>query len=213
MTLQMVPSEPARPAFPTVTAPADLADRLDATHPAIVLPQQLLLAQERAAWLGAELRAQVAREGVDGVVGKSYVVTVDGNAVQVGEFARVLFEQEARERDRAASLAERIARLGLEQRGISADTARWMVAAIRALLGELGIGEDDDTLHAARRAGLAGRRVAGHDDGEPDVLVGPRLSAEARVRVLREALASAEREAEQQPYGRLSSPTTARFGC
>lgn len=195
MTLQIVPSEPARPAFPTVTAPQDLADRIDATHPAIVLPSQLLLAQERAAWLGDALRAQVAREGVDGVVGKSFAVTVDGQSVQVGEYGRVLFEQEARERDRAASLAERIARLGLDAGKIGADSARWVAESLRALVRELGLSDaDDDTLHAARRAGLTGRRAAGFNDSDPDRLVGPRLSPQARVRVLREALASAERE-------------------
>jgi hypothetical protein len=67
---------------------------------------------------------------------------------------------------------------------------------------ELGLSDhDDDTLHAARRAGLAGRRAAGCDDGNPDVLIGPRLSAEARVRVLREALAAAEREVAVEAAG------------
>jgi hypothetical protein len=66
---------------------------------------------------------------------------------------------------------------------------------LRALVRELGLSDnDEDTLHAARRAGLAGRRAAGVDDGDPDVLVGPRLSAEARVRILRAALGAAERE-------------------
>jgi hypothetical protein len=195
VTLQIVPSEPARPAFPTVAPAEDLADRIDRTHPAIVLPQQLLLSQERAAWLGDELRAQVAREGIAGIVGRAYTMTVDGEKVQTGEYARVLVDAEHRERVHAASLAERIARLGLESRSLQGDTARSMVGAIRALLAELGVRENDDSLHAARRAGLVGRRAAGCDDGDPDVLIGPRLSAEARVRVLREALAAAEREA------------------
>jgi hypothetical protein len=61
MTLEIVPSEPVRPPLPTLAAPDELAERIDRTHPAIVLPQQLLLAQERAAWLGDELRADCPR--------------------------------------------------------------------------------------------------------------------------------------------------------
>lgn len=123
-------------------------------------------------------------------------MTVDGEKVQTGEYARVLFEAEHRERAYAASLAERTARPGIDAGKISADTARWVAESLRALVRELGLSDnDEDTLHAARRAGLAGRRASGFDDGDPDVLIGPRLTAEARVRVLRAALATAEREA------------------
>ena len=205
MTLDLVPTEPARPVSPTLAAPQELDDRIDGTHPAIVLPQQLLLSQERAAWLGDELRAQIAREGISGIVGRAYTVTVDGEKVQTGAYARVLFDAEHREWVHAASLAERIARLGLDARSLQGDTPRSMVSAIRALLAELGVREDDDSLHAARRAGLVGRRAAGCDDGDPDVLAGPRLLAEVRVRVLRGALERAEREACGTPTPTNSS--------
>ena len=199
MTLQAVPNEPARPAFPTAAAPREVAERVAATHPAIVLPQQLLLAQERAAWLGDELRAQIAREGVDGVVGKSYAVSVDGGPVQVGEYARVRFEQEARERDRAATLAERIARLGIDAGKLDADAVRMVVGALQTFVVEVGLSMDDeDTLHAARRAGLASRRAVGVDDGDPDRLVGTALTLRARARLLRAAADEAEQRAAAQ---------------
>lgn len=172
------------------------ADRIDRTHPAIVLPQQHLLAQERAAWLGAELRTQVEREGLVGVVGLTYAAGKDGERVEVSEATRALFEAERAERVHAASLAERIARLGLDAGKIGADTARWVAESLRALVRELGLSDhDDDTLHAARRAGLAGRRAAGVDDGNADQLIGPRLTAAQRARVLRAAADAAEREA------------------
>lgn len=162
-----------------------------------MLPRQLLLAQDRAAWLGEKLRAQVAREGVDGVVGDAYAITLDGRRVKVGEYARVLFEQERAERAHVAVLAERVARLGLDQRAALLDAGRSVVASLQAFVHELGFTLDDERVsRAAQRAVLAGRRAAGSDDGDPDVLIGPRLSAEQRADVLRSALMVAEREAE-----------------
>ena len=49
------------------------------------------------------------------MVGTSYQVTIEGRAVEVGEYARVLFEQERAERQNVAALAERVAKLGLDQ--------------------------------------------------------------------------------------------------
>ena len=196
MTIEPVQPEHVRSALPTLAAPQELAERIDRTHPAIVLPQQLLLAQERAAWLGAELRAQVEREGLGGVVGHVYAAGKDGERVEVSEALRALFEAERAERVHAASLAERIARLGLDAGRLGADSARWVAESLRALVRELGLSDDDeDTLHAARRAGFAGRRAAGADDGDPDVLIGPRLTAAQRARLLRTAAEAAEREA------------------
>jgi hypothetical protein len=61
---------------------------------------------------------------------------------------------------------------------------------------ELGVDRNDEGVERAmKRAGVAARRAQGHDDGDPDVLVGPPLSPDERVRVLRAALERAERDA------------------
>lgn len=182
--------------FPITPSAEEAHDRALQTHPAFVLPRQLLLAQDRAAWLGERLRAQVERDGVHGVVGDAFAVTLDGTRVKVGEYARVLAEQERAERAHVAALAERVARLGLDQRALQVDAGGWLAASLHALVRELGLSLDDELVsHAARRAALAGRRAMGHDDGDPDMLIGPRLSAEQRAAVLRAALTVAEREA------------------
>ena len=68
----------------------------------------------RAAWLGARRAEQVARGGVGGVVGDHRGIDGDGKVVKLSEYARRLTEREFRERQHVASLAERIARLGLD---------------------------------------------------------------------------------------------------
>lgn len=144
----------ARAPLPTVASADDLEARLDQTHPAMVLPAQLQLAQDRAVWLGERLREQVERDGVGAVVGAAYTVTLDGQRVKVGEYARVLFEAERREREHVASLAERVARLGLDRGAYNRDVAAWAVAAMKALACELGRELDERTdpeAHAAMR--------------------------------------------------------------
>jgi hypothetical protein len=183
-------------AFPTVQTGEQAAARYDQMHPAWVLPRQLLLAQERAEWLGDQLRGQVDREGVHGVVGTSYQVTIDGRAVQVGEYTRVLFEQERAERLHVASLAERIAKLGLDPSSVTRSSARTLATAILGVVNELGLDRADDAvMRTMKRAGVAARRAMGLDDGDPDVVIGPPLSPDERVRLLREALDRAEQDA------------------
>jgi hypothetical protein len=78
----------------------------------------------RAAWLGARLAEQVARGGVGGVVGDHRGIDGDGKVVKLSEYARRLTEREFRERQHVASLAERIARLGLDAGAQDRDVAR-----------------------------------------------------------------------------------------
>lgn len=108
-----------------------------------------------------------------------------------GEQVRALVNLEAAERDRAAKLIRDALRIGLDlqkievMRGYAATTA----AALRALIAELGLSfNDEPVLRAAKRAGLAARRAVGADDGDPDVAVGPALTAAERDRVLTAAL-------------------------
>lgn len=146
--------------FPTVAPARSFNSRLAATDPALALPRQLLLAQDRAEWLGARLREQVAAEGVRGVVGDSFQVTLDGRPVRVGEYSRVLFEQERKERELVALLAERVARLGLGsdrdlRRGDLADAVAHGVRATLAALGHDMSGEPaPETLAVAHTAFL-----------------------------------------------------------
>ena len=186
--------------FPTAARDEDVASRLSATHPAVVLPRQLLLAQDRAAWLGERLRAQVEAEGVEGLVGEQVAVDRFGDVVKVSEYARVLAEQERKEREHVAVLAERMARLGLDEGAARLEAAGWIAASLMALVGELGLSMDDEPVRrVTQRAGLAGRRAMGRDDGDPDLLVGPRMSPVERVAVLRAALMVAERAAGDGP--------------
>lgn len=156
--------------LPVVPSAAGVDERLAATDPATVLPAQLLLATDRAAWLGARLREQVEIEGVHGVVGDTYEVTMEGRAVRVGEAARVLFELEARERDRVATLAEKIEKLNLRSTAQARhqDVGRWVAAALNLFAIELGLDLDapevnDAALRAVRQLGE--QRAAQHRDG------------------------------------------------
>lgn len=145
--------------LPTVGEAVELADRLDQTNPALVLPAQLALAQQRAAWLGEQLRVQVARDGVRGVVGDTYAVTLDGVPIKVSEYTRVLFEQEGRERDRVAVLADRIARLGLAsvRDGVNRDLGHWVAEGMKRMAAALGHPLEDGSvaLAAAQRIAIA----------------------------------------------------------
>jgi hypothetical protein len=124
------------PTFPTVDG---LAEQLAESHPAIVLPRQLALARERAEWLGARLREQVAAEGLAGVVGEVLAVTRAGEPVATSEAVRGLYAAERDERQHVAALAERIARLGLDQGLSQRGVAGWISGSLTTLLAELGI--------------------------------------------------------------------------
>lgn len=154
MTAEPAELVPAVP-LPTVPTPETLFDRLDATNPALALAAQLQLATDRAAWLGERLAEQVAREGIAGVVGDTLALDGDGEAVKLSEYARQLAEQEFRERQHVASLAERIARLGLDAGAHDRDMARTVADAMKALVIELGLSLDDqDVLEAAQRVAV-----------------------------------------------------------
>ena len=155
MTGEVARSGPA--SFPTVEGAHTLDERLAATSPEVVLPRQLQLATDRAAWLGERLREQVEAEGVHGVVGDAYSITLDGRAIRTGEYARVLYEQERREREHVAALAERVARLGLSDRAEHRryDAARAVAQGVRGALVALGYdveSRSEETRVLVRRA-------------------------------------------------------------
>lgn len=185
----------AREAFPTMPAPESLAERLDQVHPAYVLPRQLLLAQDRQAWLSARLARQIADEQVEGIVGESWTVTESGEPVKMGEYTRALFEAERDERRHVSELAVKIARLGLDADAARSSTARTIAVALEHLVGELGLSLADATvLRAAQRAGLAARAAMGLDDGGvADRVLGSGLTDPERVTLLRAALTRAQR--------------------
>jgi hypothetical protein len=114
----------------------------------------------------------------------------------------VLFEQERTERQHVASLAERIAKLGLDPNSVTQSTAQTLATAILGVVSELGLDRADDAvMQTMKRAGVGARRAMGIDDGDPDVVIGPPLSPDERVRVLREALERAELAAERVSPG------------
>lgn len=193
--LASVQDGPPIPALPTVDTLTE--DRVSDAHPAILLPRLLQVAQERQRWLATLLAGQIEAEGLQGIVGESYAVTADGESVRMGEHLRALYVAEQDERERCAALAERIARLGLDQGLVMRDTARWIARALETLTNELGLSfKDNDVLRTARRAGLTARRSMGHDDGDIDTHAGPRLTAAERARILREAAEKAQRDAD-----------------
>lgn len=160
-----------------------------------------------AQWLNA---ADGSSGGLDGppessgLVGYTYAAEVVGSGAGAtlersvtGEQIRALVELEARERDRAAKLIDTCLRIGVSLHTVEVvrTYAGSVAAALQALVGELGLSMDDvPVLRAAQRAGLAARQALGQDDGDPDVMVGPALSAAERVRALSAALAVAEAE-------------------
>lgn len=155
-----------------------------------------------------ETRSVAARaiRGLVGVTGTALVTAAGGGVsnaefVVTGEARRTLVEIEAAERDRAADLISRCVKIGvkLDQVEVLRSYAGTISAALKSLIGELGMPMNDEgVLRSAQRAGLTARRAVGHDDGDPDRDIGPRMSPDERVRVLRAALDKAEREAAQQ---------------
>lgn len=209
------PEEVGRRAeFPTMPTAESLAERLDQVHPAYVLPRQLLLSQDRAAWLGEQLTRQIADEGVEGIVGDSWTTTESGDAVKVGEFTRALYEVERAERQHLSDLSVKIARLGLDTDAARSSTARTIAVALEIIVGELGFTLADATvLRAAQRAGLAARAAMGLDDG-PDAerMLGKSVTDAERVTLLRSALTRAQRAVREAggtvPGGRRGKAAT-----
>jgi hypothetical protein len=201
-----------RDELPLLADAETLAERLDQVHPAYVLPRQLLLAQDRAAWLGQQLARQIHDEGVEGIVGDSYTVTEDGEPVKVGEYVRALWEAERDERKHVSDLAVKVARLGLDADAARSSTARTIAVALEHIVGELGFTLADDlVLRAAQRAGLAARAAMGLDDGPAaEQMMGARLSDTERVKVLRAALTRAQRVVRGAGEARTGGRAAAR---
>jgi hypothetical protein len=125
----------------------EVVERFDATNPAITLPQQLLVAQERAASLGAELGAQTEREGLGGVVGPTCAAGKDGERIEVSEATRAVFDAE---RAFVVTVSEKIARLGV-------DTGRMVAARLQTFAAELGLSMSPVFAISARTAQVRAR--------------------------------------------------------
>jgi hypothetical protein len=140
-----------------------------------------------------------------GLIGFTYATNVLGPArdqeielTATGEEVRALVRLEAEERDRAAKLIEKAVKMGvqLQQVEVIRSYAATISAALQGVVGELGLSmRSEPVLRAAQRAALTARRQLGQDDGDPDLHVGPRMTAVERVTALREALARAEADA------------------
>lgn len=108
----------------------------------------------------------VGREGgaSRALIGPVYALTKDGAPVPVGEAIRALVKLEAEERDRAADLAYKGIRVGIEAKQVDVmrSYGRTVVASLRALCAELGIDWGDETTRlAARRAIISARTSLG----------------------------------------------------
>lgn len=188
-------SSRAVPPLPTLQNTDD--DRLSQAHPGILLPRLLAAAKDRLDWASAELAAQIADEGLAGVVGRVHGVTPQGETVELREEIRALVALEAEERDRVAALAKDIARLGLDSGQALRDAATMLAAALRSVIRELGLNEQTEpVMRAMRRAMMVARQAAGHPEHHPDE-IGSLPTAAERVAVLRAALALAERQAAE----------------
>ncbi len=91
--------------------------------------------------------------------------TAKGELFRVSEFARVLADLEHRERHTAASLAEKIARLGLGSARVPGmGTVHELVAVVQHFATELGFDYDSEPVRrAAQQAVLAARHS---EDGQ-----------------------------------------------
>jgi hypothetical protein len=103
-------------------------------------------------------------DGLRALIGDVYSVTKDGDAVAIGEAIRALVKLEAEERDRAADLAYKGIRVGIEAKQVDVmrSYGRTVVASLRALCAELGIDWGEETTRlAARRAIISARTSLG----------------------------------------------------
>lgn len=152
------------------------------------------LAVARVEYLGRILATEIAAAGfrpADVLVGSKYSVDQrSGDRVEVGEELRALVALEAQERDRAGKLLGDGVRIGVQIQQAEAVRAYADVVALaqQALLQELGLdSEDEAASRAAMRAVLIARRRQGFDDGDPDAVAGPPLTAAERRRLLSKA--------------------------
>lgn len=103
-------------------------------------------------------------DGLRALIGDVYSVSKDGDAVAVGEAVRALVKLEAEERDRAADLAYKGIRIGVEAKQVDVmrSYGRTVVASMRALCAELGVDWSEETTRlAARRAIITARTSLG----------------------------------------------------
>lgn len=140
----------------------------------------------RADFYAQLLAEQYEREGMSGLIGHKIDVDKLGEEHEVSEEVRALVKLEASERDRAERLIKDGLRIGIQaqQVDVMRSYGRTVVAALRALCGELGITwEDEATKRAAQRAILSARTAVGADVSAPDH-AGPGLSEAERARIL-----------------------------
>jgi hypothetical protein len=103
-------------------------------------------------------------KGIRALVGDVYSVSKDGDAIAIGEAIRALVKLEAEERDRAADLAYKGIRVGIEAKQVDVmrSYGRTVVAAMRALCLEMGIDwGSEETRLKARRAIITARTSLG----------------------------------------------------
>ncbi len=98
------------------------------------------------------------------LIGPVLGLAKDGTPVPIGEAVRALVKLEAEERDRAADLAYKGIRVGIEAKQVDVmrSYGRTVVASLRSLCLELGIDwADESTRLAARRAIISARTSLG----------------------------------------------------
>jgi hypothetical protein len=98
------------------------------------------------------------------LIGPTLDLARDGTPVPTGEAVRALVKLEAEERDRAADLAYKGIRVGIEAKQVDVmrSYGRTVVASLRALCAELGIDWTEETTRlAARRAIVSARTSMG----------------------------------------------------
>ena len=103
-------------------------------------------------------------KGFRALIGDVYSVGKFGDVVATGEAIRALVKLEAEERDRAADLAYKGIKVGIEAKQVDVmrSYGRTVVAAIRSMCLELGVDwAAEDTRLAARRAIISARTSLG----------------------------------------------------
>lgn len=102
--------------------------------------------------------------GMRAFVGDVYSVSKDGDAVAIGEAIRALVKLEAEERDRAADLAYKGIRVGIEAKQVDVmrGYGKTVVEAMKALCAEIGVDWDSEaTRMSAQRAIVRARTRTG----------------------------------------------------
>jgi hypothetical protein len=98
------------------------------------------------------------------LIGPVYELAKDGTPVPVSEAIRALVKLEAEERDRAADLAYKGIRIGIEAKQVDVmrSYGRTVVGAMKFLCLELGLNWDDENVRlSARRAIISARTSMG----------------------------------------------------